>query len=152
MQLRVAFSSALRLFRSRKGLSQLDLGKGLDRSHISRLESGRHSPTLEASESVAQSMDVDPLSLLIVTYAIKQGATPREILERVSDELGSQALLDQVMSVDIPAPAHPQSAKALKTNIAVQALKSRGLSREQIAQELGVSRSSVNRHWNNPAH
>lgn len=148
MQLRIAFARAVRLLRSHKGLSQQDLGRGLDRSHISRLETGRHNPTIEASESVAQSMEVDPLSLLVVAYAIKRRATPREVLKQLSDELGSHALLDKQIDVDVPAPPHPQTTKAAETHVAVQALKEQGLTRVEAAQALGISRSTVNRNWN----
>lgn len=148
MQLRNAFANAVRFFRTRKGASQQDLAKGLDRSHISRLETGRYNPTLEASESLAESMQVQPLSLLVVAYAIKQGSTPRQVLEQVRAELEGQDLLDEKRGADVPAPLHPQRAKAAETNVAVQALKKAGLSRERAARELGVSRSTVNRYWN----
>lgn len=148
MQLRIAFARAVRFLRSHKGLSQQELGKGLDRTHISRLETGRHNPTIESSESVAQSMDVDPLSLLVVAYAIKRGATPREILEQLSSELGSHTLLDQHIADDVPVPPHPQITKAAETHAAVQALKEQGFTRVEAAQALGVSRSTANRNWN----
>ena len=138
MQLRNAFAHALRLFRTRRGASQQDLAMGLDRSHISRLETGRHNPTLEASESLAESMHIQPLSLLIVAYAIKQGSTPRQVMEQVRAELESQELLDVTRGADVPTPPHPLRAKAAETNVAVQALKKAGLSRERTARELGA--------------
>lgn len=152
MLLRQAFAQALRLFRSRKGISQLGLAAELDASYISRLESAENSATLEVSESLAQSMQIQPLSLLVIAYAIRHNTTPSKVLEQVSDELGHYAFLNENVAADIPAAIpHPTTTRAVKTNKAVQLLKNRGFSRAQIAQELGVSLTTVNRYWNKSA-
>ncbi|WP_277329265.1 helix-turn-helix domain-containing protein [Pseudomonas viridiflava] len=45
------------------------------------------------------------------------------------------------------ASSHPTSARAALTRSQVQELKARGLSQVEVARDLGIPRSTVQRHW-----
>lgn len=148
MQLRKAYADLLRLVRSKNGLKQLDLASKLDASYISRLESAQSSVTLEASESIAEMLQLEPISLLALAYAIKLGVTPRELLKQANDELDRLSYLDSYLAEELSEPIHPQIAKGVETTQAVQALRARGASQAEAARQLGISTSTVGRHWN----
>jgi transcriptional regulator with XRE-family HTH domain len=151
MQLRQAYADVLLLLRSKKGLKQLDLATKLDASYISRLERGHSSVTLEASESIAEMLELQPVSLLLLAYAVKLGTTPRELLAQVSLELDRSAYMDADLAHELSAPIHPQIAKGIETTRAILALKAQGVSQAEAARRLGISTSTIGRHWNRKA-
>jgi transcriptional regulator with XRE-family HTH domain len=150
MHLRQAYAATLRLIRAHKGLHQSDFAPALDASHISRLESSRNGVTLESSESVAQTLKVHPLSLLVMAYAVKEEMTPADALQMVREELTALSTLDVELAEQVQAPVHHQTAKSAKTRQSVQKLKSQGMRKAEVARELGISISTVDRHWHSP--
>ncbi|MDU4058629.1 MAG: helix-turn-helix domain-containing protein [Pseudomonas oryzihabitans] len=147
MHLRQAYADTLRLLRARKGLNQSDVASALDASHISRLENARSGVTLDTSESLAQTLKLHPLSLLVMAYAVKEKMTPGDALRVVTNELTSLSYLDVKLADEIPAPQHPLLAQGAKTRQAVQALKAQGVKKAEIAGRLGVSGATVRRYW-----
>jgi DNA-binding NarL/FixJ family response regulator len=139
MQLRQAYADVLLLLRSKKGLKQLDLATKLS------------SVTLEASESIAEMLELQPVSLLLLAYAVKLGTTPRELLAQVSLELDRSAYMDADLAHELSAPIHPQIAKGIETTRAILALKAQGVSQAEAARRLGISTSTIGRHWNRKA-
>ncbi|MEB0042644.1 hypothetical protein [Pseudomonas sp. MH10] len=151
MSLRQAFADALKFARGMRGLSQLQISGSLDASYISRLEAAQSSVTVEASAELAQGLDLEPLSLLSLAYAAEQNLTPGEVLQRVSDELKSLALLDVRVAHDPEHVNHAFTAKGAQTTFAVQELKRQGHIQAEVARRLGLSTSTVGRHWNRSA-
>lgn len=150
MLLRQAYAATLRLIRARKGLNQSDFAPALDASHISRLESASSGVTLESSESLAQTLKIHPLSLLVMAYAVKEKMTPADVLQMVRDELICQSSLEVKLADQMEAPVHPQTAKSAQTRQAIQKLKAQGVGKAEVARRLGLSISTVNRRWNSP--
>lgn len=147
MHLRQAYADTLRLLRARKGLNQSDLASALDASHISRLESARTGVTLDSSESLAQTLKLHPLSLLVMAYAVKEEMTPGDALRVVTDELTALSYLDVKLTDEVPAPQHPLLTQGAKTRQAIQALKAQGVKKAEVAGRLGVSGATVRRYW-----
>ena len=146
MALRTAFAAALRFLRGRRGLSQSDLGCLRDQSHISRLEAGQRSVTLQFSDDLSKALAVDPMTLLAVAYAAERGTTPREVLGRLEADLGQLNLLDDLIPLDVAAQAHPVVSEAETLRSRSLDLKAEGLSQAEIARQLGVSGATVSRH------
>jgi transcriptional regulator with XRE-family HTH domain len=61
-QRRVTFGENVRHWRIAAGLTQTAAAKrsGMNRSYLSRLESGRHNPTLATLERLAKTLEVTP--------------------------------------------------------------------------------------------
>lgn len=150
MHLRQAYAATLRLIRARKGLNQSDFAPALDASYISRLEGARNGVTLESSESLAQTLKMHPLSLLVMAYAVKEKMTPADALQMVREELISLSTLEVELADQVQAPVHHQAAKSAKTRQSVQKLKAQGIRKAEVARRLGISISTVDRHWNCP--
>ncbi|NMY78213.1 transcriptional regulator [Pseudomonas rhodesiae] len=146
MSLRIAYASALQFLRLRRESSQQALAEAADPSYISRLEAGRRSVTLDASQDIAQGLGVDPLTLLVLAYAAERGQTPQEILRHLEGELSTSGLLAcQVPSTPSKAP-HPGIASARELRAKIKALSDQGLAPVEVAKSLGISRQRVAHH------
>lgn len=64
MERKLAFGSALKAVRVRKGIAQEQLGAS--QSFISTLERGIRSPTVEKLEELAERLEVNPATLIIL--------------------------------------------------------------------------------------
>lgn len=146
MSLRAAYASALQFLRAHKNLSQQNIAKQIDQSHISRLEAGGRSVTLEASQQLAEALELDPLSLLTIVYAAGRGLSPRQILARVHDDLDASNLLDVSISSEQGKSVHPIMTQAAKLKNRIMALMNEGLSQAEVARRLGVSRTTVSKY------
>ncbi len=62
-------SEALRVVRGLRELSQEDFSLVSSRTYISGLERGLKSPTLKKLEQIASVVDIQPLTLLALSYA-----------------------------------------------------------------------------------
>lgn len=149
MSIQEGFAAALRLIRATKGLTQKDLTGKVTGSHVSQLESGKTSPTVKAAGELAQALGITPSALLAVAVAADSEVTPKEVLVRAISELENLGLADQ-----IPPPSaqnmdrtHPTSVRAAATRAQVQELKSQGHRQVDVAKELGIPRTTVQRHW-----
>lgn len=150
MSLRQAFADALKFARGLRGLSQSQISGALDASYVSRLEAAQSSVTIEANDELAQGLNLEPLSLLSLAYAAEQNMTPGQMLQRVSNELNGLGLLNARVIGDPEQVNHAFTAKGLETTRAVQELKKEGHNQAEVARRLGLSTSTVGRHWNRP--
>lgn len=149
MSIQKGFAAALRLTRLAKGLTQKDLSGTVAASHVSQLESGKTTPTIKAAADLAQMLQLSPSALLAVAEASDSQLSPRAVLLQALSELETLGLADQVPPVSAEAveSAHPTSVRAAATRALVQKLKSQGLTQVDAARELGLPRSTVQRHW-----
>lgn len=145
--LRIAFASALRFMRRHSSVLQADFEGGVSQSHISRLERGESSVTLERLEEIAAHLNVHPLSLIALTWGASEQIPPAELLERVRQELESvEGLLCPIALDDQPA-VHPRIIEAEKVRGEVQRLKALGHTKAEISRLLGIAKSTAARHW-----
>lgn len=149
MSIHEGFAAALRWIRVTKGLSQKDLSGAVAASHISQLEAAKTSPTVKVAGDLALALGLSPSALLAAAAASDSGATPRAVLTQAIDELVRLGLIDSVppASAQSTASPHPTSARAALARTQVQELKARGFNQVEVARDLGIPRSTVQRHW-----
>jgi len=149
MSIQNSFAAALRWIRVSRGLTQKDVSGNVAASHISQLEAGKTSPTIKVAGDLAAALGLSPTALLATAAAADLGITSRAVLMQAIDELERLGLVDTVppasaQSTDNP---HPTSAKAGLTHAQVQELKAQGMTQVEVAGNLGIPRSTVQRHW-----
>ncbi|WP_024671741.1 MULTISPECIES: helix-turn-helix domain-containing protein [Pseudomonas syringae group] len=149
MSIHEGFAAALRWIRVTKGLNQKDVSGAVAASHVSQLEAGKTSPTVKIAGDLALALGLSPSALLAAAAASDLGETPRAVLMQAIDELERLELIDKVppASAQSTNSPHPTSARAAFTRSQVQELKSRGLTQVAVAKDLGIPRSTVQRHW-----
>lgn len=82
------FAKAIRKVRKSKRLSQEDFGVVSSRTYVSTLERGLKSPTLSKIDTLAEVMDVHPLTLLVLAYVdADDPRTVNKMLDRVAGEI-----------------------------------------------------------------
>jgi len=87
MDIRKAFGHSLKVARKARGLSQEDFSIASSRTYLSSLERGLKSPTLDKIDSLAELMEIHPLSLMTLTYLCAENETnPSHLLDRVTAE------------------------------------------------------------------
>ncbi|SEJ77416.1 helix-turn-helix domain-containing protein [Pseudomonas sp. NFR16] len=146
MSLRTAYASALRFLRMHREASQQALGQAADRSYISRLERGERSVTLDVSHSLAQALEVDPLTLLVLAYAAERGQTPQQVVDHLLDDLTATDLMRSKIPSLPPEIPHPIIAAAEELRARIKELIDQGLSQAEVARRLGVARQTVSNH------
>ena len=87
MELKKAFGKVFRWYRTKKGLSQEDFSDVSGRTYISTLERGIHSPTIDRLETLAPILNIHPITLLVCTYAERDGVSAEALLQRVREEI-----------------------------------------------------------------
>lgn len=147
MSLRKSYAAVVQLLRTRKGLSQAKLAGSLTQAHVSELELGRSSATIEMSARLASALKVEPITLLALAAASHEKCTVREAL------LAALAEAESLGLADTPLPTEPQVMvpsrvlEAKRKWLAVQELKAKGLSQSEAAKHLGVPESTLRRLW-----
>ncbi len=149
MSIHEGFAAALRWIRVTKGLTQKDVSTTVAASHTSQLEAGKTIPTVKAAGDLAVALGLSPSALLATAAASDLGITPRAVLMQAIDDLERLGLIDTVppTSAHITHNPHPTSTKAALTRSQVQELKAEGLTQVEVARDLGIPRSTVQRHW-----
>lgn len=145
MALRQAFATVLKRLRSLRALPQLGF-TSLSQSQVSSLESGNSSPTLDTTQLVADQLDISTAALLALTCAAENHQTPRELLEDLRKEIQALELLDACVHESILLP-HPNAQRAAQLRQSVQELKAEGVAPAEVSRRLGISISTVKRHW-----
>ena len=97
MDIRQAFGQSLKVARKAKSLSQEDFSIESSRTYLSSLERGLKSPTLDKINSLADRMEIHPLTLLTLTYLCQiDESNPTRLLDQVDNE--ARLLLSQFTS------------------------------------------------------
>jgi len=87
MDIRQAFAVALKTARKAQGRTQEDFSNVSSRTYLSTLERGLKSPTLDKLQSLAEVLELHPLTILAFTYALAEGCSAGDLLARVENEL-----------------------------------------------------------------
>lgn len=90
MERKLAFGSALKAVRIRKGIAQEQLGAS--QSFISTLERGIRSPTVEKLEELAERLEINPATLIILMQVGVDG-DEEALLRRIHQEIASLKIL-----------------------------------------------------------
>ena len=89
MDLRTAFGLILRLAREKKGLSQEAFGDVSSRTYVSAIERGLKNPTLDKIDQLSSQMGVHPLTLILATFAKRDGTALDELMLRAKKEVSA---------------------------------------------------------------
>lgn len=147
MSLRYSFAAVLQLLRAQKGLIQNDIGCVVSQPHISKLEQAKSQVSLDTAYQLASSMKIEPAALFALVNASHLRCTAREVLRAALADLEDMGLADAALPIAPRQPLPPGVLKARKKWIAVQKLKSSGLSQAQAAKELDMAESTLRRLW-----
>jgi len=147
MSVRIAFAAALRLLRTGRGLKQDDLSGSLTQSHVSQIENGKTSPSLEAIIELSDALKLHPVALMALVCAAQEKLTASDVLEIAEKDLQSKSLLKVTIALEKEERPHPRVTAAALARDKVQALKEQGHSQAEIARKLGMAESTVRRHW-----
>ncbi|MGO4307335.1 helix-turn-helix domain-containing protein [Cupriavidus sp. RAF12] len=89
------FGLALRAVRRLRKVPQEALDQVSSRTYVSSLERGLKSPTLDKVNSIAEALDIHPLTLVAYTYLRQSSiADQQALLRRVQTELAELAAND----------------------------------------------------------
>lgn len=84
------FGRALQQLRAARGATQEDLLLATSRRHISRIEQGHQQPSVDTIESLAESLQIHPLTLVTAAYCpIGDSAAVKTLLETVQADLAA---------------------------------------------------------------
>ncbi|MBD8730972.1 helix-turn-helix domain-containing protein [Pseudomonas sp. CFBP 13710] len=150
MSLRKSYAAVVQLLRSQKGLSQRDISGSVTQSHISVLELGKSSATVDMSAQIATALKVEPITLLALAVASHEKRSVREALLAALAEAEALGLADTLLPSEPQALAAPSVVEARKKWLTVQGLKAKGLSQSEAARQLGMPESTLRRLWHQP--
>lgn len=148
MSVRTAFAATLKLLRAKRDLTQQALSQKVDQSHVSRIENEKTSPSLEAIIELADALEISPVALMAIVCGVQVDLSAGDILKNAERDLKSLKLLRVSIPVEIEQPVHPRITAAAQAREAVRVLKEQGLSRAEVAIQLGMAKTTVQRHWN----
>ena len=149
MSLSEAFAAVVRALRQKSGMSQDDLPL-IDRSYLSRVERGKGNVSIEMLLKISKMLDAEPTVLMLLTTSLLSEEATDVALERLSrklEMLKETGVIELISSGGRPRqhgrPSNLAASERLK--LAPQ-LKQKGLSNSEIARELDVSKSTVQRY------
>ena len=155
MSLSQAFAAVVRALRQKSGMSQDDLPL-IDRSYLSRVERGKGNVSIEMFMKISKMLDTEPTVLMLLTTSLLSEEATDVALERISrkiETLKETGVFEFISSGGMPLqhgrPSNLAASERLK--LAPQ-LKQNGLSNSEIARELDVSKSTVQRYLANAPH
>lgn len=155
MSLSEAFAVVIRALRQNSGMSQDDLSL-LDRSYLSRVERGKGNVSIEMLLRISKMLDAEPTVLMLLTTSLLSEEATDAALERISrklETLKETGVLELISSGGRPRQhGRPSNLAASERLKFAPQLKQKGLSNSEIARELDVSKSTVQRYLAKPPH
>ncbi|EOG8379199.1 helix-turn-helix domain-containing protein [Pseudomonas aeruginosa] len=145
--LRHAIAAALTHVRQQQRVVLTDLEEGVTAAHLSRIERSERGVTVEKLDEIARQLGVHPLTLLALAYGANEVVRPTDLLKQVSKEVATLGGSIAPLAIKPKTRTHSRVAAANERREEVQRLKSQGLTRAEVARELGVSKQTVGRHW-----
>ena len=147
MSLRKSYAAVVQLLRTQKGLSQAGLSGSVTQTHVSELEQGKSSATVDMSARLALALNVEPITLLALAVASHEKRSMREVLLAALSEAESLGLADTLLPTEPQVMAPSRVVEAKRKWLTVQELKAKGLSQSEAAKHLGVPESTLRRLW-----
>lgn len=153
MPLKKEMAGAIRAIRTIRGLDYGELADVSVKTSIGNLEQAKHSITLEKLTELSEALRFDPVALLALCIAKQHDEPTDAVLERARAQLesfraegGEELFRSQFMGKELKkrTPGKPGNTKNAG---AVKELKASGLSQAEVAQALGLARSTVHRYW-----
>ncbi len=150
MSLRKSYAAVVQLLRTQKGLTQAKLAGSITQAHVSDLELGRSSATVDMSARLASALNVEPITLLALAIASHEKRSVRETLVASLAEAEALGLADALLPTEPKIVTPRRELEAKRRWLAVQELKTKGLSQSDAARQLGLPESTLRRLWHQP--
>lgn len=142
----------LRALRKTRELTQERLPSS--RSYAFALEAGTpKNISLGKLRELSRSLEITPLALLVLCESIESEQDSLDVIDKLKEELRHLSLLglDEKIRMEQQSSSLVSKAKAREIaeskRLAVKRLKEEGKSRKEVAEVLGLSKSSVQRFW-----
>lgn len=142
----------LRALRKTRELTQERLPSS--RSYAFALESGApKNISLGKLRELSKSLEITPLALMVLCESIESGQDSLDVISKLKEELCHlrSVGLDEEIREEQRSSSLVSKAKAREIadtkRLAVKRLKEEGKSRKEVAEALGISKSSVQRFW-----
>jgi len=142
----------LRALRKARELTQERLPSS--RSYAFALESGApKNISLGKLQELSKSLEITPLALMVLCESIESGQDSLDVIGKLKEELRHLRSigLDEEIREEQRSSSLVSKAKAREIadskRLAVKRLKEEGKSRKEVAEALGISKSSVQRFW-----
>lgn len=147
MSLRKSYAAVVQLLRAQKGLSQAGLSGPVTQTHVSELEQGKSSATVDMNARLALALNVESITLLALAVASHEKRSVREALLTSLAEVEALGLADTLLPTEPKVVNPARELEAKRKWLAVQELKSKGLSQSETAKHLGMPESTLRRLW-----
>jgi transcriptional regulator with XRE-family HTH domain len=147
MSLRRPFAAVLQLLRTSKNLQQQTLSGEIGQSYVSLLEASRSTASIDVTQTLAKALELNPATFFGLVIAADQQQTPRSVMLAAIAEMEALGVADTIL------PSHPKKLEAPNVSKSknrkkqIQGLKAQGLSRAEVAREIGCSWMTVSRLW-----
>lgn len=151
MSLRKSYAAVVQLLRTQKGLSQAGLSGAVTQTHVSELEQGKSSATVDMSARLALALNVEPITLLALAVASHEKRSVREVLLGSLAEAEALGLADTLLPSEPKVMSPSRELEAKRKWLAVQDLKMEGLSQGEAARQLQIPESTLRRLWHQPS-
>ncbi|CAI8778051.1 helix-turn-helix domain-containing protein [Pseudomonas serbica] len=142
----------LRALRKTRELTQERLPSS--RSYAFALEAGTpKNISLGKLRELSKSLEITPLALMVLCESIESGQDSMDVIGKLREELRHLRSigLDEEIRGEQLSPSLVSKVKAREIadskRLAVKRLKEEGKSRKEVAEALGISKSSVQRFW-----
>ncbi|WP_447802013.1 helix-turn-helix domain-containing protein [Pseudomonas serbica] len=142
----------LRALRNTRALTQERLP--ISRSYAFALESGKSKISLAKLSEISKSLDITPLALLVMCECIENEQDFLDVLHKLKEEIRhlrslglEQKIHEELLNSSLVSKTEAREIAESK-KYAVRRLKEEGKSRRDVAEALGISKSSVQRFWN----
>jgi transcriptional regulator with XRE-family HTH domain len=142
----------LRALRKTRVLTQERLPSS--RSYAFALEAGtQKNISLGKLQELSKSLEITPLALMVLCESIESGQDSLDVIGKLKEELRQLRSigLDEEIREEQRSSSLVSKAKAREIadskRLAVERLKKEGKSRKEVAEALGLSKSSVQRFW-----
>lgn len=143
----------LRAIRQMKGLGYEALAGTISQSNLSLLEQGKIQATLPTLVKIAETLDINLLTLLALCLAIRDKEAPEHLIKNAQKELqgfiesgGLKMMEDQIEDGALKKRSRGTRADSQRVSAVVE-LKKQGLTQAEAARELGLPTSTVQRYW-----
>ncbi|WP_145308027.1 helix-turn-helix domain-containing protein [Pseudomonas sp. SJZ077] len=148
MSLSEALAAVVRALRQSSNMTQDDLTL-IGRSQRNRVERGKANATMETISKIAEMLHVDSALIILLANSLQSGEPADVALQRISTKLDSlkrEGALERIIYEPEPRTGRPVARDAQKALERAPLLKQSGMSNSEIAQQLGVSKSTVQRY------
>lgn len=146
-------AAVLRTVRHLKGADYASAANSISRTNLGLLERGETRVLYETLVKISEGLDFDLVTLVALCISLRDHLDPDAVIKGAMRDLsefkaagGLELLSQQFQGGELKR--RPQSRPANESMIAaVAVLKAQGMTRAEVARELGLSKSTVQRYW-----